>query len=110
MTIATLLPGHGIVPNRPKPRPGGPTRSSLHRLGEDHWLAGAALSIRGGAQAAQQRFDEAEDTLLRAYETLENSGSAAPVFVDATRQRLASLYEQTGRPGEMAPYQLESNE
>ena len=73
-------------------------------IGEEHWLAGAALSVLGGAQAAQQQFANAEISLIKAHETLEKSGSAAPIWVNATSQRLAELYEAMGQPERAAEF------
>ena len=73
-------------------------------LGEDHWLAGAALSVFGGALAGQEQYRSAEQSLVKAYETLTNSSGAAPVFIDATIERLEDVYSALGEPERATAY------
>jgi hypothetical protein len=56
------------------------------------------MSAQGEALTGLGKFDEAEVLLLGSYEILKADDGALPLFVDSTEQRLASLYDQWGKP------------
>jgi tetratricopeptide (TPR) repeat protein len=79
------------------------------KIGEEHWLSGAALSVFGAALAEQEQYAEAEDTLIRAHATLIESGNAMPVFVEATVARITNLYQAIGQPDKANQYLIQNN-
>lgn len=71
---------------------------------ENHWRTAIAASAEGAALTGMQKYAEAETLLLKSRDVLRADEGALPIFVEATDQRLASLYEDWGRPDEAAKY------
>ncbi|MDH4006194.1 MAG: tetratricopeptide repeat protein, partial [Gammaproteobacteria bacterium] len=66
--------------------------------GDRHWRTAITMSAQGEALTGLGKFGEAEELLLGSYEILKADDGALPLFVDSTEQRLASLYDQWGKP------------
>ena len=73
-------------------------------LSEDHWRTAVAVSAEGAALAGQRKYAEAESLLVKSHDVLSNDAGALPMFVTETTQRLASLYEDWGKPEQAAEY------
>jgi serine/threonine protein kinase/tetratricopeptide (TPR) repeat protein len=70
----------------------------------DDWLRFHTLSLLGGALLGQKKYGEAESLLIVGYEGLKERAAAIPPFArvrfDEAAERLAELYDATGRPAE----------
>lgn len=81
-------------------------REKLH----DHWMTASAESHLGECLTLLGRFNEAEPLLLRAYPTLREKFGRRHEFVVQTLERIARLYELSGRPYQAAEWRKELQE
>ena len=74
----------------------------------DHWRLFEARSLLGASLTGQRKFADAEPLLLSAYQSLKQPEDKLPTTVRprlrAAIQRLAQLYEETGRPERAAEW------
>jgi eukaryotic-like serine/threonine-protein kinase len=71
--------------------------------------AQAAIAV-GRCLVLERRFDEAQATLARAYETMAAKGSARRAEIHAAARSLASLYDAWGKPDEAARWRSKSTD
>jgi serine/threonine protein kinase/tetratricopeptide (TPR) repeat protein len=71
-------------------------------FGDDHWKVGNARNLYGVCLTRLRRYDEAEQQLLIAYESLLAAGLTERAGRAATR--LADLYELWGQPVKAEPW------
>ena len=80
----------------------GTRDSLLNILPEEHWLVAYASSAYGAALAMSESYFEAESMLLTSLEPLESA--PIPGALEQHKNRLASLYEDWGKPELAAAY------
>ena len=67
-------------------------------------MPAVAASAEGAALAGQRKYAQAEPLLVKSYNVLSSDAGAMPMFVTETTRRLASLYEDWGKPEQAAEY------
>jgi tetratricopeptide (TPR) repeat protein len=86
----------------------GPLRDSLAlregTLPRGHWLVAVGQSVLGYCLARLGRFQQSEDLLLPAYDTLKAAKNVDQEKVAYARTRLVALYEAWGKPEKAAVY------
>jgi tetratricopeptide (TPR) repeat protein len=69
-------------------------------LFEEHWQMCELRSLLGAALAGQERFEEAEELLLNAYDRMKDDPGAPPESIAAAVERIVALYDASDRPAE----------
>jgi hypothetical protein len=74
------------------------------KLQADHWLRFETMNLLGATFEAQKKLHDAEPLLLRGYEGMKERSSKIPADsiyrLTQAGERLAKLFEATGRPAE----------
>ena len=73
-------------------------------LPEGHWMIADTLSRLGGALTGDGRFTEAEPLLLGGYESMHGNLRAPADSKREAVDRIVSLYEYWGKPGQAAEW------
>jgi serine/threonine protein kinase/TolA-binding protein len=73
-------------------------------LVRDCWLTAQTKSELAGVLTELKKYDEAERVLLAAYDTLEQSSSAPPAYIEDARKRIVELYEKRGNSAKAAEW------
>lgn len=73
-------------------------------LPAEHWSVMSARSVLGGVPVRLRRFDEAEQHLLDAERAFRGAPGGSPKRLIDTRTRLVELYEQWGKPEQVATW------
>ncbi|WP_406697538.1 serine/threonine-protein kinase [Singulisphaera sp. Ch08] len=81
----------------------------VRSVGTEPWRIASAKSLLGGALAGQGRFVEAEPLLIGGYEGLHSDPGAKPKALADASERLALMYEASGRPEIAARWRNEIN-
>ena len=71
----------------------------------DSWQLAESNSVRGALLAAQGHYVEAEEHLIRGYETLKRTRGEQVLYTRTARCRLRDLYELLDREDELELYQ-----
>ena len=69
-------------------------------LGSDHWYTGIMLRRYGACLLDMSRYDEAEATLLEAYEALKDEPGRGALRTKPVFDLMVRLYDATDRPQE----------
>ena len=78
-------------------------------LPEGDFVIGLALNAYGETLIALQRYDEAEQIQLEAYEILESARGVGHNWTQAAVRRMVDLYDAWGKPEQAAEWKQKLN-